>query len=182
MMQETTGIDDIEKAMLAMLRFLCDAEPVLNERAPGARPQNQPYMAFMIYWLEGHGHVVRSYVDDPVEGFLQNIDDDAYVTARIVAYGKNAMKRCSILRMALNSDMQQVQAFREGIGICDIDDAQSIPESDVDGGVRERAYFNLKFYARISSTFIVDWFNRFNLDLSVPELGYANTDAIVKES
>lgn len=182
MMQETTGIDNIEAALKALLNFLTDGEPVLNERAPGDRPQGKPFTTFMVYWLEGHGHVFRSYTDDPDMGFVQNIEDDAYITCRVVAYGKNAMKRCNILRMALNSDLAQVQTFRNDIGVCDIDDVQSIPEPDVDGAVRERAYFNFKFYARLGFQYDVDWFDRFTLALSVPELGYATTDLIVKES
>ena len=132
MMQETTGIDAVEANLLGLLRFIVDGEPILNERSPGARPVGKPFTGFMVYWLEGHGHIFREYEDDAL-GMQQIISDDSYVTARVVCYGKSAMKRCTMIRMALNSDMVQVAATRESIGICDIDDVQCIPEPEVDG-------------------------------------------------
>ena len=180
MIQETTGIDNIEDALNGLLKLLTDGEPVLNERAPGGRPQNQPFTTFMVYWLDGHAFVFRAF-DATGDGLKETIADDAYVTARVICWGKDSMRRCSALRMALNSDMQPVQAFRQDIGICDIDDVQSIPEPNVDASVRERAYFNFKFYARVACKFDIDWFNKVSLALSVPDMHYATTDAVKKE-
>ena len=166
MMQETKGIDSIEAALNSLLRFILDGEPVLNERAPGARPSGKPFTTFMIYWLEGNAHVYKDSEATDI-GMQQTVADDAYVTARVVCYGKSAMKRCSMIRMALNSDVAQIQASKESIGICDIDDVQAIPEPGVDGAVRERAYFNFKFYAEVSAAFTIDSMENTSLALSV---------------
>jgi len=169
MTQETTGIDAVESALNNVLRFIMDGEPVLNERAPGERPLMKQFTTFMVYWGEGNAHVYR-HEHETETGYIQRVEDDVYVTARIICYGKDSMKRCNGIRMTLNSDIQCIQVFKNLLGICDIDDAQSIPESNLDGTLRERAYFNFKFYARVAYDFDIDWFNKITLVLSVPAL------------
>jgi len=172
---ETTGTDNIEMAMLAILKILSAGEQVLNERAPGVRPQNVPFTTFMVYWQEGNAFVYKM-LNKTDTNLTQTVSDDSYFTARVICYGKDSLKRCNILRSSLNSDLQPVQVLKKQFGICDIDDIQAIPESNVDGMVRERAYFNFKFYARVSQTFDIDWFNSLNLVVSVPEVGFSQTD------
>jgi hypothetical protein len=167
MIQETTGIDAIEAELNGLLRFIVDGEPVLNERAPGARPAGKPFTTFMVYWLEGHAHVYRT--SEYREGaYRQAVSDDSYITSRVVCYGKDSLKRCSMIRTALKSDLAQVQNARVRLGVCDVDDIQSIPESNVDGMVRERAYMNFKFYAQVSSEFVIDYCESTVTALSVP--------------
>lgn len=161
MIQETTGIDVIEKSIYDLLRCILGNETVLNERSPGARPQNVPFTTFMVYWLEGHGHVIRdAEFDEATETENQMVADDAYITARVVCYGQSSLKRCSMIRMALMSDSPQIQQIAANIGISDVHDIQAIPESDVDGTIRERAYINFKFYHRVAQEFTVDFFDR----------------------
>jgi len=182
MIQETAGIDRIEQSITSLLKFLTDGELILNERAPGARPQNQVYTGFMVYWHEGNAHVYRSCGDTEDERYVQRISDDSYFTARIVCYGKDALKRTSALRSALKSDIQQMLEAGQVLGICDIDDAQAIPEPDKDGGVRERAYFNFKFYAEVTHEMVMDWFNKVDIVTSVPQVNYVKVTEVVGES
>lgn len=160
MIQETTGIDAIEKSLYDLLRCILVNEPILNERAPGARPQNVPYTTFMIFWLEGHGHVIRGdeYTAE-TDTAQQTVADDAYITSRVICYGKDSLKRCSMLRMALMSHSPQIQQMAGNIGISDVHDIQAIPESDVNGAIRERAYVNFKFYHRVAQEFSIDFFD-----------------------
>jgi len=182
MTQETTGIDRCEELINQLLTAFLDGEPVLNERAPSARPQNRPYTGFMIFWSEGHAHVFKSFmfVEDE-RRMVQAIEDDAYLTARIICYGKNSMKRVMAIRSFLNSDLSAMQQFRQEMGVCDIDDAQSIPEPDVNGTIRERAYINFKFYARVVHQFDVDHFDRVTVITSVPDLSFTKTDVVESE-
>jgi hypothetical protein len=160
MTQETTGIDAIEKSIYNLLRCILVNEPVLNERSPGPRPQNAPYSTFMLFWLEGHGHLIRdAEYNDDTDTSQQMIADDAYITARVVCYGQDSLKRCSMLRMALMSDMPQIQQMAANIGISDVHDIQAIPEADVNGAIRERAYINFKFYHRVAQEFTIDHFD-----------------------
>lgn len=182
MMQETTGIDRCEELINQLLTAFLDGEPVLNERVPGARPKNQPYTTFMVFWAEGHGHVYKpmSYIVEE-DRMVQTIADDVYVTARIICHGKGSMKRVMSVRSLLNSDLEPIQRMREELGVCDIDDAQAIPESDSNGTVRERAYFNFKFYARVIHQFDIDFFDKVSVVTSVPELSFQVTDEIQLE-
>jgi hypothetical protein len=159
MIQETIGIDAIEKSIYNLLRCILVNEPVLNERSPGPRPVGLPYTTFMVYWLDGHGHIIRGEEYNEEAGLaFQTIADDAYITARVVCYGQESLKRCSIIRMALLSDVPQIQQMKADIGISDVHDIQAIPEADVNGAVRERAYFNFKFYHRVAQEFTIDHF------------------------
>lgn len=183
MIQETAGIDRIERAILDLLKFIMDGETIINERSPGSRPLNQVYTGFMVYWHEGNAHVYRSCGDLPDGGaYVQRISDDSYFTARIVCYGKDALKRTSTLRSALKSDIQQMLEAGQVLGICDIDDAQAIPEPDKDGAVRERAYFNFKFYAEVTHEMAMDWFNKVDIVTSVPQVNYVKVTEVVGES
>ncbi len=179
MIQETIGIDRCEELINQLLTAFLDNEPVLNERAPSSRPQNQPYTGFMVFWSEGHAHVYRpTFYSDEDNSMKQAIADDVYVTARIVCYGKNSMKRVMAIRSLLNSDIPVIQQLREHLGICDIDDAQAIPDPDVNATVRERTYFNFKFYARVIHQFDIDFFDRVQVTTSVPDLSLVLADVI----
>lgn len=179
MIQETIGIDRCEELINQLLKAFLDGEPVLNERAPGARPKDQPYTGFMVFWSEGHAHVYKPtfYVEDE-NRMEQTIADDVYVTARIICYGQDSMKRVMSIRSLLNSDVAVIQQLRTELGVCDIDDAQAIPEPGVNGTVRERTYFNFKFYARVIHKFDIDFFDRVTVVTSVPELSFTKTDEL----
>lgn len=182
MMQETTGIDRCEELINQLLTAFLDGEQVLNERAPSVRPVNKPYTTFMVFWSEGHGHVYKPINFIAEEGrMIQTIADDVYVTTRIICHGKSSMKRVMAIRSLLNSDVEPIQRMREELGVCDIDDAQAIPESDIQGTVRERAYFNFKFYARVIHQFDIDFFDKVSVVTSVPELSFQVTDEIQLE-
>lgn len=184
MMQETTGIDRCEELINQLLTAFMDGEPVLNERAPSTRPVNKPYTTFMVFWAEGHGHVykpIEFVVEGDVGRMVQTIADDVYVTARIICHGKSSLKRVMFIRSLLNSDIEPIQRMREELGVCDIDDAQAIPESDSNGTVKERAYFNFKFYARVIHQFDIDFFDKVSVVTSVPELSFEVTDEIQLE-
>jgi hypothetical protein len=173
MIQETTGTNKCEERILKLLSTMLDGEPVFNERSPESRPVGKPFTTFMIFWNDGHGHVIKSTLFDEDTGKMnQRIEDDVYMTARIVTWGRDSMSRVNGIRMMLMSDTQQVQEIRQYLGVCDIDDAQSIPEPNTDGQIRERAYINLKFYARVAFDFDIDWFNKARVDLSVPSLSF----------
>ena len=64
-----------------------------------------------------------------------------------------------MLRMALMSDMPQIQQMSANIGISDVHDIQAIPEADVNGAISERAYVNFKFYHRVAQEFTIDHFD-----------------------
>ena len=178
MIQETTGINRIEAVFKSLLRDITEGEPVLNERSPSARPKDSAFTTFMVYWTEGAAHVYKGCYEKDDGRFVQRVQDDAYITARVVCYGCDSMRRANGIRMTLNSDIPSILAVRDIIGICDIDDVQSIPEPDVDGSVRERAYFNFKFYARIAYEFDMDWYNKITLVLSVPEKSFTSETEI----
>lgn len=179
MIQETIGIDRCEELINQLLKAFLDNELVLNERAPSTRPQNQPYTGFMVFWSEGNAHVYKPVVyDDATDRMMQTIADDVYVTARIICYGKDSMKRVMAIRSLLNSDLQVIQQLRQELGVCDIDDAQAIPEPEVNATIRERTYFNFKFYARVIHQFDIDFFDRITVVTSVPDLSLVLADVI----
>jgi hypothetical protein len=179
MIQETIGIDRCEELINKLLTAFLDGEQVLNERAPSSRPKDQPYTGFMVFWAEGHAHVYKpTFYDEATKVMTQDVTDDVYVTARVICYGKDSMKRVMSVRSLLNSDVPVIQVLRQELGICDIDDAQAIPEPGVNGTVRERAYINFKFYARVTHQFDIDFFDRVTVVTSVPELSFTKTDEL----
>jgi hypothetical protein len=180
MIQETTGTNKCEARILKLLTTIMDGEPVFNERSPEKRPVGKPFTTFMVFWNDGHGHLIRnSTFDEETDRMIQRVEDDVYMTARIVCWGRDSMSRANGIRMTLQSDIAQVQEIREYLGVCDIDDAQSIPEPNVDGQIRERAYINFKFYSRVAFDFDIDWFNKARVGLSVPPLSLVvNTEVI----
>lgn len=179
-------ISDVEIALVTLLSqaFNVPIESVVNGRNPGIRPSGR-FVGFHVIASQNHDYPDIGYTEDETT-LSQTVGDAVYMTARITLYGQAEDGEGTLgdlntfvqdMRSGWRPPQQSQTENLVTIGMGGFSDPKHIPDS-LNGRIVDRSYTDFSFYAKLSTDRNIDWFDKVQETVSVPEIGYEETSTI----
>jgi hypothetical protein len=154
-------LEELETTIAGILASLTGL-PAVNSRQPGTRP-NCNFLEFIFATAEGTDWPLVEHATVNEE-FRETITDAVYFTVQITGHGLAATAALHKLRLLIRSQSRTFDLFTGDIGVGGCSEVANT-STEFNGNLITQAAMTLSFYALLSESQAVDFFERIGLDL-----------------